>query len=142
MSDYLVTVCSACKKASCWHGDFFCEESGSAGTVDIPASQLAKMLLEHPSCYSTKRLLEVCGTVRYVHYDDGQMKPGRRTIDACLHRGTKVINNFTVCGECGRKFTGVISLEKARSVAETRNETNERIRQEDAAAQASTRPMP
>lgn len=38
-----VTVCDACKHASCWLGEFMCEKSRSAGTVDLPVATLALM---------------------------------------------------------------------------------------------------
>lgn len=36
----LVTVCSACFRASCWQGEFYCEEYRSAGTVDKTIAEL------------------------------------------------------------------------------------------------------
>ncbi len=31
--DLQITVCDACLCASCWQGEFYCEEARSAGTV-------------------------------------------------------------------------------------------------------------
>ena len=36
-----VTVCAACKHASCWLGEFMCEESLGAGTIDLSTEALA-----------------------------------------------------------------------------------------------------
>ena len=59
-----VTVCAACLRASCWHGEFMCDEARSAGTVEIFAPTLRKLSLEHPSNYSPKKIREVCGDGR------------------------------------------------------------------------------
>ncbi len=32
----MVTVCSACRRESCWQGIFYCENYRTAGTVDVP----------------------------------------------------------------------------------------------------------
>lgn len=64
MDDYLVTVCDSCRCASCWHGEFMCEKSRSAGTVDVLASTLDRENREHPSYYSRERLARICGSVR------------------------------------------------------------------------------
>jgi hypothetical protein len=45
----LVTVCSACKRASCWLGLIMCHAAVRAGTVDLPVSELRRLNLEHPS---------------------------------------------------------------------------------------------
>lgn len=61
--DYLVTICDACLRASCWHGIFFCDAAAAAGTRDIPAKELRKLYAEHPSYYTRMALMRVCGTV-------------------------------------------------------------------------------
>lgn len=35
-----VTVCDKCMRACCWQGEFMCDESQMAGTVDMPRSCL------------------------------------------------------------------------------------------------------
>lgn len=47
-----VTVCSACKCASCWQGLFMCEKAGSAGTEELTVEELEKLDLEHPRFWS------------------------------------------------------------------------------------------
>ena len=64
--DYLVTVCDACQRACCWHGLFYCEDYQTAGTKDVPASQLRKLKAEHSSYYSARELMRVCGGVTYL----------------------------------------------------------------------------
>lgn len=65
-TDYYVTVCAACRCASCWHGAFMCQSSRGASTVDVRASELRAEHREHPSYFSVARLREVCGAVRRV----------------------------------------------------------------------------
>lgn len=67
--DYWVTVCDKCLQASCWHGEFMCDEAQNAGTVDKLASELRRISTEHPSWYSRERLVEIIGDVREAHDD-------------------------------------------------------------------------
>jgi hypothetical protein len=50
----LVTVCSACLKASCWRGLFMCDESQNAGTVELPVSALIALNREHSDYWTDK----------------------------------------------------------------------------------------
>lgn len=45
----LITVCSNCLRASCWQGEFYCEEYKTAGTVEKTISELYELGLEHES---------------------------------------------------------------------------------------------
>lgn len=51
MSDKIemVTVCNKCLKATCWQGLFMCDESQTAGIIDMPIEDLKKINREHPS---------------------------------------------------------------------------------------------
>lgn len=62
--DYLVTVCDACSRASCWHGEFMCEDAAGAGTKDVLASELRTLKAEHSSHFTRKELMRVCGYVK------------------------------------------------------------------------------
>jgi plasmid maintenance system antidote protein VapI len=44
----LVTVCHKCYRASCWQGEFMCDEAAHAGTVDLPVGELRQRGLENP----------------------------------------------------------------------------------------------
>lgn len=44
----LITVCDRCLRASCWHGEFMCEVSSIAGTVQKTAAELRRLNREHP----------------------------------------------------------------------------------------------
>jgi hypothetical protein len=48
-----ITVCASCKRASCWQGEFYCDEYKTADIINLPLSKLKKMKLEHP-CYWDK----------------------------------------------------------------------------------------
>jgi epoxyqueuosine reductase QueG len=48
LRDIWVTVCDKCSRASCWKGEFMCDEARSAGTVKKHISELGAMGLEHP----------------------------------------------------------------------------------------------
>ena len=42
-----VTVCASCLRASCWQGEFYCEDYKSAGTVEKTIDELLALDLEH-----------------------------------------------------------------------------------------------
>ena len=43
----MITVCDACLTASCWYGEFMCQASQGAGTVNLPIETLRGLGLEH-----------------------------------------------------------------------------------------------
>lgn len=47
-----VTVCDRCLQASCWQGIFMCEDSETAGTVDLPRSTLRMLDRENEDYWS------------------------------------------------------------------------------------------
>ena len=53
--DGLVVVCDACLCASCWQGEFFCEQYRSAGTTKLPISKLKEMAQESPHYWEEGR---------------------------------------------------------------------------------------
>lgn len=69
---YWVTVCDACRTASCWHGEFMCQASGGAGTTEVLASVLDAEDREHRDNYSEAELQRVCGSVRYADAERGR----------------------------------------------------------------------
>lgn len=64
--DYWVEVCSACRRASCWHGEFYCEKAKTAGTILVKASALRRERNERPSFFTKSKVREVCGVVHEV----------------------------------------------------------------------------
>ncbi len=47
MSDDVITVCDNCLTASCWLGEFYCEQYKTAGTVEKTVAELKELNLEH-----------------------------------------------------------------------------------------------
>lgn len=45
--DEKVTVCASCLRASCWQGEFYCDDYKSAGTVEKTMDELLALDLEH-----------------------------------------------------------------------------------------------
>ncbi len=55
----LITVCSKCYEASCWQGEFMCDESKTAGTLKLSIEALiARGTREHPSYWQTDEELQ------------------------------------------------------------------------------------
>jgi hypothetical protein len=49
-----VTVCDKCLQASCWHGEFMCNDARTAGTVEMTVAELAALNREHPSYWEPR----------------------------------------------------------------------------------------
>lgn len=47
-----ITVCSECKKATCWYWLFPCDSAQSAGLVEMTIPELRILRREHPSYWS------------------------------------------------------------------------------------------
>lgn len=62
----LITVCSACLTASCWHYEFICDEYRMAGIVKKGEYELNRLHLEHPDNYSKAKIDLICGSTEYV----------------------------------------------------------------------------
>ena len=54
MAKDTVTVCDRCLRATCWHGNFMCDDAKNAGTVEKTVDELRKLNLENP-CYWTQK---------------------------------------------------------------------------------------
>ena len=64
MSSYfnkLIEVCDKCFTASCWYGEFMCDNSIQAGTTLKTVAELKNLNLEHKDNWSSKKLLEIYG---------------------------------------------------------------------------------
>jgi hypothetical protein len=57
----IIEVCSECFRASCWHGEFMCDDSQSAGTVLKTVSELSSLGLENSHHYENEKLVAVYG---------------------------------------------------------------------------------
>jgi len=47
--DWTITVCSACKCATCWQGEFYCQDYRTAGTVEITIREARALNRENPT---------------------------------------------------------------------------------------------
>jgi hypothetical protein len=56
-----VEVCDQCKQASCWYGEFMCNESSNAGTQIKTVAELRELGCEHPSNWSDEKMEKVYG---------------------------------------------------------------------------------
>lgn len=43
----LITVCSECKRACCWQGEFMCDDAINASTKELSVKRLKELSLEH-----------------------------------------------------------------------------------------------
>lgn len=56
-----ITVCDNCLQASCWHGEFMCDEAYVSGTVEKTVGELRKLNYEHEHHWENQlRLYEPC----------------------------------------------------------------------------------
>ena len=53
----LITVCDRCLQASCWQGEFYCDDYKTAGTTRKTRTELAALGLENPSYWKTDEQL-------------------------------------------------------------------------------------
>lgn len=51
--DDMVTVCASCLRASCWQGEFYCDDYKFADTVEKSVRELKELKLEHPRYWRT-----------------------------------------------------------------------------------------
>jgi len=56
-----VTVCDHCLQASCWQGEFYCDDYKTAGTIRLPIKYLRLRNLEHDSYWEAARILRIEG---------------------------------------------------------------------------------
>jgi hypothetical protein len=56
-----VLVCDKCLKATCWYGEFMCDDSVSAGLKIMKVGDLRKLGLEHEDYWSDEYLIRIYG---------------------------------------------------------------------------------
>ena len=57
----LIEVCMSCGRASCWYGEFVCNESKHVGTRLKTVKELRLLGLEHEKNWSDEKLLKIYG---------------------------------------------------------------------------------
>lgn len=56
-----VLVCDKCLTASCWHGEFMCQESTTAGLKLLTIRDLKKLNREHEEHWSDATMIKIYG---------------------------------------------------------------------------------
>ncbi len=56
-----VMVCDACLRASCWYGEFMCDDARSAGLTVLTVGDLIKLGSEHEDNWSDEKMMRVYG---------------------------------------------------------------------------------
>ena len=57
----IAEVCSSCHTASCWYGEFLCNDSQHASTEKKTVSELRKLKSEHEENWSDEKMMKVYG---------------------------------------------------------------------------------
>ena len=60
--DRKVWVCASCLCASCWHGEFYCQQYRGSNIVEKTVRELDELSYEHPSHYSVETINKIYGT--------------------------------------------------------------------------------
>lgn len=72
----LIAVCSECRTASCFHGEFMCDRSREADMILVPAFRLETEGREHPNNWSYGQLNKTYGSsVPFGYYDPEKHDP-------------------------------------------------------------------
>jgi hypothetical protein len=53
----LVTVCASCRQASCWLGEFYCDNYKTAKTAEVQVRDLVRRGGEHPQYWAEARVV-------------------------------------------------------------------------------------
>jgi hypothetical protein len=54
--DAIVTVCSACQRASCWRGKFPCADYRTAATKQMTVGELRRLALENEGYFGDDQI--------------------------------------------------------------------------------------
>jgi hypothetical protein len=56
-----VLVCGKCLRASCWYGEFMCDDAQSAGLKILQVNDLRKLDREHEDFWTDEKMIEQYG---------------------------------------------------------------------------------
>jgi hypothetical protein len=59
--DSKVLVCDKCLRASCWYGEFFCDDAVGADLKIMTVGDLRKLNREHEDYWTDEKMIEVYG---------------------------------------------------------------------------------
>lgn len=80
-----ITVCAACMRASCWHGEFLCERAREAGTARVTREELRTLGLEHEDNWSSPKMAAVYGWGSSNHRSASELDRVERSLLAKVH---------------------------------------------------------
>ena len=61
-SNKIIEVCESCHTASCWYGEFMCDDSDHADTEKKTLDELRILNLEHEDNWSDKKMTQIYGS--------------------------------------------------------------------------------
>jgi hypothetical protein len=70
MKNKIIEVCSECRTAACWYGEFMCDMAQNASTILVSQKILADEKREHPSYWSDEEMGKIYGEVAPHGYDE------------------------------------------------------------------------
>jgi len=105
----LIEVCNRCQTASCWYGEFMCDESKTAGTKLLTIRELKGLGLENVDNWDDKKLIAIyssaephgferkckCGSdISRIGFDkEGHCRIGNIPLgNLCLHCSKEYLN--------------------------------------------------
>ena len=56
-----VLVCDKCLRASCWYGEFMCDDAQGAGLKILTVAELRKLKREHRDFWTDAKMIEIYG---------------------------------------------------------------------------------
>lgn len=59
----MIYVCSECKRACCWYGEFMCDESRNASIVLADVNELEELNIESPDYWNDETLIKIYGEI-------------------------------------------------------------------------------
>ena len=66
----VIEVCSSCLTASCWYGEFLCQDSKHTGTELKTVAELRKLKSEHEENWSDEKMTDIYGEPARFGYKD------------------------------------------------------------------------
>jgi len=87
----IIEICSECLTASCWYGEFMCDEAREGGTIKKTVHELRELNLENEGNWSDERMEDIYG-VPYPHGYKGTPNEQIKQISAAGRPQQLIIN--------------------------------------------------
>lgn len=65
----LITVCEKCLQASCWHGEFMCENAENADITQKTVKELRELKLEHEKNWIKQKYAEELTKIDPIQFE-------------------------------------------------------------------------